>query len=101
MNPTPTLPPSVSEAAALPVPSCVCAPSDATQWFKKEVHAHGGQLKSWLRGQFPSVRDVDDVLQESYLRVWKVRATQPVQSAKALLFTIARRIVLDDVRRTS
>jgi RNA polymerase sigma-70 factor (ECF subfamily) len=70
-----------------------------TQWFSDEVYPHDAQLKAYLRGSFPSVRDVEDVVQESYLRVWRTRATQPIQSAKAFLFTVARRIALDLVRR--
>ena len=69
------------------------------QWFAQQVHPHGGQLKAWLRGSFPGVRDVDDVVQESYLRVWKAQATQPIQSAKAFLFKVARHVALDLLRR--
>lgn len=68
-------------------------------WFVKEVHAHESSLRSYLRGSFPAVRDVDDVVQESYLRVWRACATQQIRSAKAFLFTVARRLALDQVRR--
>lgn len=63
------------------------------------MHVHDGQLKAYLRGSFPSVRDVDDVVQESYLRIWKARAAQPIRSARAFLFQIARRLAIDVVRR--
>lgn len=69
------------------------------RWFATEVHAHEPSLKAYLRGSFPAVRDVDDVVQESFLRVWKARATQPIASAKGLLFTVARRLALDFLRR--
>lgn len=72
---------------------------DAIRWFRQEVHAHDLALKSYLRRSFPGERDVDDVVQESYLRVWKTRLAQPVASAKALLFHIARRVVVDRARR--
>jgi RNA polymerase sigma factor (sigma-70 family) len=74
-------------------------PADSNRWFAEEVHAHDAQLKAYLRGSFPTVRDVDDVAQESYLRLWKVCATQPIRSAKALLFTVARRLAVDFIRR--
>ncbi|MGH7946665.1 MAG: RNA polymerase sigma factor [Opitutaceae bacterium] len=45
------------------------------------------------------MRDVDDVVQESYLRVWRARAAQPIESARAFLFRVARNIALDLVRR--
>lgn len=67
-------------------------------WFAKDVYAHDSSLKAYVRGTFPAVRDVDDLVQESYLRVWKTRALQPIHSAKALLFTVARRLALDSVR---
>lgn len=75
------------------------SPSEHSEWFANEVHRHDLQLKSYLRGAFPAVRDLDDVVQESYMRVWRVRALQPIRSAKALLFTVARRLALDALRR--
>lgn len=70
-----------------------------SRWFAQEVYPHGSQLKAYLRGAFPRVRDVDDVVQESYVRIWRVRTVQPIASAKAFLFQIARRLALDFTRR--
>jgi RNA polymerase sigma-70 factor (ECF subfamily) len=69
------------------------------RWFMEEVQPHDNQLKGYLHGAFPSVRDVDDVVQESYLRIWKARAREPIASTKAFLFKIARRVALDFVRK--
>jgi RNA polymerase sigma-70 factor (ECF subfamily) len=44
------------------------------------------------------VRDVDDVVQESFLRIWKARAAHPIASVGAFLFRIARNVALDAVR---
>ena len=70
-----------------------------SRWFGEEVQPHEPALRGYLRRSFPTVRDVDDVVQESYLRVWKARTTRPIESAKAFLFTVARRLALDFVRR--
>lgn len=72
---------------------------DTARWFDAEVRPHEPALRGYLRGAFPAVRDVDDLVQESYLRMWRARAAQPIQSAKAFLFTVARRLALDHVRR--
>lgn len=72
---------------------------DPVQWFNQEVHPHESQLKAYLRSQFPSVRDVDDVVQESFLKIWKARAGRPIESARAFLFRIAQRLAIDVVRR--
>ena len=70
---------------------------DKKRWFEDEVHAHDAKLKSYLRGLFPTV-DVEDVVQESYLRTWIASAVKPVTSAKAFLFTVARRLAIDLLR---
>ena len=75
------------------------SPTERSRWFSEEVHPHDSQLKAYLRRTYPYVCEVDDVIQESYLRIWKARAVQPIQSAKAFLFRIARNIALDSVRR--
>lgn len=72
--------------------------SKSARWFAEEVQPHEPVLRSYLRGSFPAVRDFDDIVQESYLRIWKTRATQPIASAKAFLFTVARRLALDHLR---
>jgi len=72
--------------------------TEQARWFSEEVLPHDPQLKAYLRGAFPSVRDVEDVVQESYLRVWCARATQPIQSTRAFLFRVARNLALDFVR---
>jgi RNA polymerase sigma-70 factor (ECF subfamily) len=48
---------------------------------------------------FPSVHDVDDLVQESYLRIWKAGAAKEIRHAKAFLFMVARRLAIDIVRR--
>lgn len=60
---------------------------------------HDAKLKAYLRGAFPAVRDVDDVVQESFARVWRRQVARPVASARAFVFTVARRLALDLVRR--
>ena len=72
--------------------------ADDTRWFAEDVYPHDSSLRSYLHGAFPSVRDVDDVVQESYLRVWKARAAEPIRSAKAFLFAVARHLAIDVLR---
>lgn len=69
------------------------------KWFAAEVRPHEAELRGFLRQSFPSVRDIEDVVQESYLRVWKARAVQPIRSMRAFLFTVARRVALNIVER--
>ena len=89
--------PSPSQSVTCAVP-CSAQPPSQARWFSDEVHAHDSQLKSYLRGAFPSVRDIDDLVQESYLRVWRRQLLRPIKSAKAFLFQVARRLAIDSFR---
>lgn len=68
-------------------------------WFAEHVHPHDHALKVWLRASFPAIRDVEDIAQESYLRIWKARLSHPIASAKSFLFQVARHLAIDAVRR--
>lgn len=72
--------------------------ADRTRWFVEEVHTHDSSLRAYLRGSFPAVRDIDDVVQESYVRIWKANPSEPIRSARAFLFRIARHLALDWLR---
>jgi RNA polymerase sigma-70 factor (ECF subfamily) len=72
---------------------------ERVRWFANEVQPHEPALRAYLRNSFPVVRDVDDVVQESYLRLWQERAQRPVSYAKALLFKVARHLAIDFARR--
>jgi RNA polymerase sigma-70 factor (ECF subfamily) len=43
--------------------------------------------------------EVEDVVQESYLRIWKARAAHPISSARGFLFEVARRLAIDFTRQ--
>jgi RNA polymerase sigma-70 factor (ECF subfamily) len=78
----------------------VASPSpDSDRWFAEQVQPHAGELRAWLSGKFPAVADPDNLVQESLARVWQAHEGGPVQSPKALLFTTARNLALDELRR--
>jgi RNA polymerase sigma factor (sigma-70 family) len=74
-------------------------PSDQARWFAEEVQPHETSLRSYLRNVFPSLPDVDDLVQESYARLIRAKAAGRVSYAKAFLFTTARNAALDFFRR--
>lgn len=70
-------------------------------WFAAAVQPHDSALRAWLRAKFPALADVDDVVQETYTRVLQLRARDPLRqhAVKPLLFTMARNLALDELRR--
>lgn len=72
---------------------------ETARWFDEEVRPHALELRAWLRARFPSLADADDLVQESYLRVLRARGKGTIENTRAFLFTTARNVALDLVRR--
>lgn len=70
-----------------------------TRWFKEEIRPHERELRAYLRGRFPSLPDVDDLVQETYARLLRARENGQVTLTRAYLFVVARNVALDLVRR--
>jgi RNA polymerase sigma factor (sigma-70 family) len=71
---------------------------ETDHWFTQEVLPHGPALRSWLRARFPSLPDVDDLVQESYIRLLRAHATGSIAHPRAFLFTAARNLALNELR---
>jgi RNA polymerase sigma-70 factor (ECF subfamily) len=73
--------------------------SEHDQWFRDHVIPHEPMLRAWLRSQFPDETDVDDVVQESSIRILRAKEKGEVTSPKAFLFATARNLVIGRVRK--
>ena len=72
---------------------------DETCWFAEQVQPHEPKLRAWLQARFPSLTDIDDLVQESYVRLIRARAKGQVQNAKTYLFATALHAAVDLLRR--
>jgi len=72
--------------------------TETAVWFAKEVQPHEGVLRSYLLG-VARPGDIDDLVQESYARLLRLRAQGRVRSPRGLLFTMARNAAHDLFRR--
>lgn len=105
-NPTVIRPSITSESLPGGDQSCLPTlnPFDSAQclslsrWFTEEVHPHEAALRNWLRVRFPAISDRDDLIQESFLRVWRARMQGPIVSVKAFLFATARNLAVDTLK---
>lgn len=69
-----------------------------TSWFLREIQPHEPALRAYLRVRFPTLADLDNLVQETLARVLRAREAGRVRSPKALLFTTARNAALDVLR---
>lgn len=74
-------------------------PADQARWFTEEVQPHEPALRSFLRSKFPTLHDIDDVLQDSYISILSAQAAGRIVSTKAYLFAIARNRALQSFRK--
>lgn len=73
--------------------------SEQDRWFVEHVLPHETALRAWLQSRFPTVVDVDDVVQASYERLLRVQETGPIANPRAFLFVSARNFALNQLRR--
>jgi len=69
------------------------------RWVVRDVLVHEPALRAWLkRTAGPS--DIEDVIQESFYRISNLKDVSHIRSGRAYLFTTARMIILERVRRS-
>jgi len=77
-------------------------PYDSSEdWIRENLCPHEEMLRAWLQSRYQSSVNVDDVVQEAFLRVIRAREREPLQSPKSFLFATARNLALDMVRHSS
>jgi RNA polymerase sigma factor (sigma-70 family) len=69
-------------------------------WFAREVQSHEPALRSYLRKLVTSHSDVDDIVQESYMRLFRTKQNGKISYPKAYLFATARNAALDMFRHS-
>lgn len=73
--------------------------SENARWFAEEVQPHEPELRAFLRRRFPTIRDIDDLVQEAYARLIRARDSGLIAEPRAYLFTTARNAAFDLFRR--
>ncbi len=72
---------------------------ETARWFAGEIQPHEPQLRAYLRGRFPSLQDIDDLVQETYARLFRAHQAGKQGLSRAYLFVTARNAALDVFRR--
>lgn len=69
-----------------------------SDWFGEEIEPHEPALRAWLRKQFGITGIIDDIVQESYIRVLRASDRISIKSPKAYLFQTARNVAIDHLK---
>lgn len=73
---------------------------EQARWFAEEVQPYEETLRAYLRRRFPTIGDVDDIVQETYARLFRERRAGKVFEARSYLFPVARNVAIDIFRRS-
>lgn len=69
-------------------------------WLAEQIIPHEPGLRRWLHERLAlSAADADDIIQESYARLAELESVDHVREPRAYLFTVARSLVHQHLRR--
>lgn len=68
------------------------------RWFSEQLAPHEPALRAYLH-RFGFAAEIDDLVQETYIRLFRARERGPIRSPRGLLFATARNAARDLVRR--
>ena len=72
---------------------------DRHEWFLNQIFRHRAALYRYLRRFTSGAEDIEDLVQETYVRVYALSQTEAVDSPRALLFRIAHNMAVERARR--
>ena len=73
--------------------------AELDHWFATEILPHEAALTRYLRRVWLSRAEVADFRQEIFIRIYESAAKSLPQTPKAFLFTTARNLIADRIRR--
>ncbi|WP_129778542.1 RNA polymerase sigma factor [Peristeroidobacter soli] len=68
-------------------------------WFAREILVHEAALVRYLSRTWPNRDEIHDLRQETYIRVYEAAQKALPYAAKSFLFTTARHLMADRLRR--
>jgi RNA polymerase sigma-70 factor (ECF subfamily) len=69
------------------------------EWFLNQIFRHRAALYRYLRKFTSGAEDIEDLVQETYVRVYALSDDQRIDSPRALLFRIAHNMAVERARR--
>src|ERR1700675_4789515 len=69
------------------------------EWFLNQIFRHRAALYRYLRKFTSGAEDIEDLVQETYVRVYALSDYQRIDSPRALLFRIAHNMAVERARR--
>lgn len=73
--------------------------SEIVAWVGSNIVPHEADLRAWLRGMAVPQEEIDDTVQDAYVRIAQLDSVAHIRNGRAYLFTTARSAMLQRIRR--
>ena len=73
--------------------------TNKSSWFVDEVLPYEPGLRRWINSRFSAIRDVDDLIQETFSRILKIHESGPIPNPQAFLFVVSRNLAINKLKR--
>jgi DNA-directed RNA polymerase specialized sigma24 family protein len=68
-------------------------------WLGRQVLPHEPALRAWLKRRNLGGLEIDDVIQETYTRLFQAESVAHIHDARNYAFQVAGSVVIDQLRR--
>lgn len=72
---------------------------DQERWYAECIEPHEPMIRHWLASRYGMGPEVDDILQEALLRMFKAREKGEIRAPKAFFYAVARNLAVDRIRK--
>ena len=69
------------------------------EWLRNEITPHGPEIRRWLCKGFPTIADVDEIIQDGFVKMVDRHRKSPIAHPKPFLFAVCRNLAIDYLRK--
>lgn len=73
--------------------------AEIVAWVGSNVIPHEGDLRARLRRMAVTESEIDDIVQDAYLNIARLKSVAHIRNGRAYFFTTARMVMLQRIRR--
>lgn len=69
------------------------------EWIRSEIAPYAMEVRRWLCQRFPTVSDVDEIIQDGFVKMVDRQRKSPIAYPKPFLFAVCRNLAIDYLRK--
>ncbi len=74
--------------------------SEIVAWVGSHIVPHEAHLRAWLRGMMIPDEDINDIVQDAYVEIARLKSVAHIQNGRAYLFQTAKSVFFHKIKRS-